>query len=259
MHLIRIKRKIDYRSFCAFDHKEIMDDEIWYDRDAKVVFHVGCPPIVLEPRTGYRPPNVKEITQKMTQQQQITTYRPKVQDQEVKTLDVQSHLLKDVTDLFDGKFTVPITYSNGSHEHAVVWLKTMGKDARYPGSKRIRIHLGRHDNVDFLDAAYIDVKGYLNWRKDFQNSNLTDERRKGAIAAIELVVQGKENAELAMKYAMLARKCWHCNRDLTSEITLKRIEETGGLGPVCANKYPHLLEKIQNGRTNNHVIVSFNV
>jgi hypothetical protein len=262
-HLVRIKRKPDYKSYCAFDHMPIVDNELWYERDARKTYHIGCPPIELEPR--FSPKSPAAITYDMKQHQNeypqkpIQTYRERVQEQEVKTLDVKSYLLPKVTELYDGKFCVPIMYSDGTHGHAVVWMKTMNKDAKYPGSRRVRVHLGRHNGSEFIDAAYITAKGYFNWSKSFASAELEGERRKAAMSAVELVVKGIENSQLAIAYAKLARKCFHCNRDLTAEVTLKHIDETGGLGPYCFKHYPQLANTVLQNKSTNQPIITFRV
>jgi hypothetical protein len=174
-----------------------------------------------------------------------TTWRKNIMATATKTDVVESQVLPDLAVLFDGKFSIPVKMKDGTDTHVSIRIDTRKAGHKFAGSRRIRAHFGRHDGKEFIDVAYIPVNSKLRWYHSFQyESELTAEKKDIIRKAIDMLLTGKENAEYAMEYARICRRCWHCNKDLTSLDTLQKINEYKGMGPVCFKKYPALRDRI---------------
>lgn len=225
---IRIIRA-QFPGTCAFCHEAFAQGTLFqYNYETKQGYHRDCPAVstpLLSPPSRH-----------------IETHRTDITSAPLKTLDAQAHLLPQVINLFDGRFSIEYVL-NGVHRHVVVWVKTRSK-GRYIGSRWIRVHFGQHKGSEYINCAFITVDGTLVFLRSFlHDPDLDAERRNAAIAAVKVLATGKENAQYAMNYAKLSQRCWHCEKVLTNVHTLNDIERTNGLGPVCFKKYPLLAQK----------------
>lgn len=265
-----MRRMIAKLGSCAFCHKNFIvnQEEILYSKEQRRAWHLGCPPIEMprQPRSSSAPKptelpkpahriqdtedhpkaEIESISNDVSAlASQHTTWRPNIMTTQVKTDVVESQVLPDLAQLFDGKFSIPVKMKDGTETHVSVRIDTRKADHKFAGSRRIRAHFGRHDGKEFIDVAYIPVNGRIRWYHSFQHqSELTAEKKDIVRKAVELLLAGKENAEYAMEYARICKRCWHCNKDLTSLDTLQKINEYRGLGPICYKKYPLLRNRI---------------
>lgn len=233
-----------YDGTCEFCKERFhQGEQFLYDPEQRKGFHLGCPCITTQLKRN------NHIA--------ATTTRENIADIHVKTRDVQSHVLPQLIELFDGKFSVPCEY-DGIKEHVTVWLKTLGKHTHFPGSRSIRVHCGQHDKKEFVRYAYITVEGQFRQYKEWQTSEITGKRREAVIAAVDLVLHGTNNVQLGIEYAKISSKCWRCGKDLTDPNTIQNLEITHGLGPECVKivgKDTRMTEMVEKSNQHTAAIV----
>jgi len=234
--------KAQFPGTCSFCHEPFAKGDMFqYNYEFKVGYHAGCP-IVTTPLLQ----RVLSTPVIQTPLPMIETHRDDITSAPLKTLDAQAHLLPQVIDLFDGRFSIEYVLKNGTRRHIVVWIKTR-KKGQYVGSRWIRVHFGQHKGTEYVHCAFITVEGKLVFLRSFtQDPELDAERKAAAIAAVQVLVTGKENAQYAMNYAKMSQRCWHCEKVLTNIRTLHDIEKNGGMGPVCVKKYPKLVDRVRD-------------
>src|SRR6266702_4339032 len=136
---------------CAFCHRLFIvnEEDIHYDPNARKAFHLACPPVVT-PR--YSASN-----------QQPEAQRKNIMFTKTKTELIESQVLPDITKLFDGKFAIPCQLKDHTNTHLSLRIDTVKKDKKYAGSRKIRVHFGRHDGQKFIDVAFIPLGGRLTY------------------------------------------------------------------------------------------------
>lgn len=231
-------RMIAKNGKCAFCHKFFIvgRETIIYDPNLHKAFHEGCPnQVIQEPKQqNILPPPPPLIPQ-----------RQNIMSVKTKTDHIESQVLPDLTLLFDGKFAIPCQLKDGTQTHLSLRIDTVKEGYKYAGSRRIRVHFGRHDGQKFIDVSFITTDNrYIEYKSFKYETEMTDEKKNIVREAVKLLLQGQENAVYALEYARICRRCWHCNMDLTNIHTLEQLEKHSGLGPVCYKKYPHLRNRI---------------
>lgn len=165
----------------------------------------------------------------------IVKERTDIADVAVKRIEVPSYLVGQVSQLHDGRFTIPFQLSDGKKRHITLWITTRKK--KYAGQRRIRVFHGRDNTRDYVDAAYIDLNGTLHFLNSFfRDPSVSKAKLMVAEQAITMLAKSTEEelVQFGMQYALLSRRCWRCHRVLTNPETLKL---QSGCGPVCDKFY----------------------
>lgn len=161
----------------------------------------------------------------------------------VSTPSAPSYLVKDLAEIFDGRFTIPFKRKDMEmRRHITLWIKTRSKNNRYPGQRRIRVFHGReNENKDnYVDVAYITVDGKLHFL-DFEGPTFSHLKAEATRYAVQLFVKApmEKQLEFGMYEAKLSQNCWRCGRLLTNPDTL---ELTSGCGPICDKKVGSVID-----------------
>lgn len=224
--------------WCQHCHKKFEPniDRIKLHKRSKKAYHLNCEATPL-------PWSEKKQTIENAASTE-TTSRKSIQSVKTKTDIIESQVLSDVSKLFDGRFTIPCKLNN-EETYLTVSITTAKAHHKYPGSRLIKIHFGRHDKKLFIRAAFITTKGEFHYYKSFnEETDLSADKKRIAKAAIQMLLTGQENEVYALEFARICKECWHCGKPLINDHTLQMIEQWKGLGPVCHKKYPELANRI---------------
>lgn len=242
--MIKMRAKFGSCAFCHVQFDIQNQEEILYDNIVRRAFHLGCPNVIIEQE---QPVQEKAFIQpnEMLAQKQVA-FRQSLQHVKTKTNTAEAYIVPELAKLYDGKFSIPIGQTN---EHVTVHIYTQKEHSNFPGSRTVRVHYGRHNHKEFVKCGFITTQGQFRFYKEWRNSELDQQQRKIALAAVKLVLEGETNAEFALTYAKISKNCWRCGKDLYDPHTIDHLEETFGLGPSCflqmKENHPEILQQCE--------------